>query len=87
MNSKEVTDTSFPSLIEKIHQRDMKKILVIMSAGTKLDNTDRLTDAYIKGLVERRHSVSVVVPDARNWHGRLIKYILKTPIKRDWNYK
>ncbi len=26
----------------------MKKVLVIMSAGTKLGNTDRLTDAYIK---------------------------------------
>lgn len=31
-----------------------------MSAGTKLGNTDRLTDAYIKGLVERGHSVTKV---------------------------
>ena len=38
----------------------MKKVLVIMSAGTKLGNTDRLTDAYIKGLVERGHSVTKV---------------------------
>ena len=38
----------------------MKKVLVIRSAGTKLGNTDRLTDAYIKGLVERGHSVTKV---------------------------
>ena len=31
--------------------------------------------------------VSVVVPDARNWQGRLIKNILKTPINWRWNYK
>lgn len=31
-----------------------------MSAGTKRGNTDRLTDAYIKGLVERGHSVTKV---------------------------
>lgn len=31
-----------------------------MSAGTKLGNTDRLTDAYIKGLIERGHSVTKV---------------------------
>ena len=53
LNSKETTDTSLPSLIDKTHQGNMKKILVIMSAGTKRGNTDRLTDAYIKGLVER----------------------------------
>ena len=60
LNSKETTDASLPSLIDKIHQVNMKKILVIMSAGTKRGNTDRLTDAYIKGLVERGHSVTKV---------------------------
>ena len=60
LNSKETTDASLPSLIDKIHQGNMKKILVIMSAGTKRGNTDRLTDAYIKGLVERGHSVTKV---------------------------
>ena len=60
LNSKETTDTSLPSLIDKIHQGNMKKIFVIMSAGTKRGNTDRLTDAYIKGLVERGHSVTKV---------------------------
>ena len=60
LNSKETTDTSLPSLIDKTHQGNMKKILVIMSAGTKRGNTDRLTDAYIKGLVERGHSVTKV---------------------------
>ena len=57
LNSKETTDTSLPSLIDKIHQGNMKKIFVIMSAGTKRGNTDRLTDA---GLVERGHSVTKV---------------------------
>ena len=63
LNSKETTDTSLPSLIDKTHQGNMKKILVIMSAGTKRGNTDRLTDAYIKGLVERGHSVTKVAGD------------------------
>ena len=60
LNSKETTDASLPSLIDKTHQGNMKKILVIMSAGTKRGNTDRLIDAYIKGLVERGHSVTKV---------------------------
>ena len=60
LNAKEPAENPLPRTIEKIHQGDMKKILVIMSAGTKLGNTDRLTDAYIKGLVERGHSVTKV---------------------------
>lgn len=32
----------------------------MMSAGTRHGNTDRLTDAYIKGLAERGHSVTKV---------------------------
>ena len=61
LNDKEPAENPLPRTIEKIHQGDMKKILVIMSAGTKLGNTDRLTDAYIKGLVERGHSVTKCV--------------------------
>ena len=60
LNDKEPADGPFPRTIEKIHCGNMKKVLVIMSAGTKLGNTDRLTDAYIKGLVERGHSVTKV---------------------------
>ena len=60
LNDKEPAENPLPRTIEKIHQGDMKKILVIMSAGTKLGNTERLTDAYIKGLVERGHSVTKV---------------------------
>lgn len=60
LNDKEPAENPIPRTIEKIHQGDMKKILVIMSAGTKLGNTDRLTDAYIKGLTERGHSVTKV---------------------------
>lgn len=60
LNEKETTNTSFSSAINKIHHGTMKKVLIIMSAGTKRGNTDRLTDAYIKGLVERGHSVTKV---------------------------
>lgn len=60
LNSKETTDDPLPLAIDKIHHGNMKKVLVIMSAGTKRGNTDRLTDAYIKGLVERGHSVTKV---------------------------
>lgn len=60
LNSKETTGDPLPLVIDKIHHGNMKKVLVIMSAGTKLGNTDRLTDAYIKGLVERGHSVTKV---------------------------
>lgn len=34
-----------------------------MSSGTLNGNTDRLTDAYIKGLVENDHTVTVRLPD------------------------
>ena len=44
--------------IEKIHQGTGKNVLVLMSAGTRQGNTDRLTDAYIKGLVEKDHTVT-----------------------------
>ena len=60
LNDKGPADNPLPRTIEKIHHGNMKKVLVIMSAGTKLGNTDRLTDAYIKGLVERGHSVTKV---------------------------
>lgn len=49
-----------PPTIERIHQGNKRNVLVIMSAGTRLGNTDRLTDAYIKGLVEGGHSVTKV---------------------------
>ena len=52
LNDKEPADGPFPRTIEKIHCGNMKKVLVIMSAGTKLGNTDRLTDAYIKVTVK-----------------------------------
>lgn len=44
--------------IEKIHQGTGKNVLVLMSAGTRQGNTDRLTDAYVKGLVEKDHTVT-----------------------------
>lgn len=59
-NDKETADSPLPPAIEKIHRGNGKNILVLMSAGTRHGNTDRLTDAYIKGLVERGHSVTKV---------------------------
>ncbi len=49
-----------PSNIETIHQGHGKNVLVLMSAGTRQGNTDRLTDAYIKGLSEKGHTVTKV---------------------------
>ena len=60
LNDKEPAENPLPRTIEKNTSGRYEKILVIMSAGTKLGNTDRLTDAYIKGLVERGHSVTKV---------------------------
>ena len=60
LSDKESAKDPFPRLIEKIHQGNKKNVLVLMSAGTRFGNTDRLTDAYIKGLVEKGHSVTKV---------------------------
>ena len=60
LSDKEPAEDPFPPLIEKIHQGNKKNVLVLMSAGTRFGNTDRLTDAYIKGLVEKGHSVTKV---------------------------
>lgn len=59
-NKKEPTESPLPPAIVRRHQGSKKNVLVIMSAGTRLGNTDQLTDAYIKGLVERGHSVTKV---------------------------
>ena len=47
-----------PPRIEKVHQGKGKNVLVLMGAGTRLGNTDRLADSYIKGLVENDHNVT-----------------------------
>lgn len=60
LNGNELTDSSLPSSIERTNRGKGKNVLVLMSAGTKLGNTDRLTDAYIKGLIEKEHSVTKV---------------------------
>lgn len=49
-----------PTTIKTICQGNGKNVLVLMSAGTRQGNTDRLTDAYIKGLSEKGHSVTKV---------------------------
>lgn len=59
-NDKEQGDNPLPAAIEKVHRGDGKNVLVLMGAGTRSGNTDRLTDAYIKGAVERGHSVTKV---------------------------
>lgn len=60
LNGNKLTDSSLTSSIERINRGKGKNVLVLMSAGTKLGNTDRLTDAYIKGLIEKGHSVTKV---------------------------
>lgn len=57
---KEPADSPLPPAIEKVNRGNGKNVLVLMSAGTRHGNTDRLTDAYIQGLVERGHSVTKV---------------------------
>lgn len=57
---KKTAERPLPSVIENVHQGGKRNVLVLMSAGTRLGNTDRLTDAYIKGLVEAGHSVTKV---------------------------
>ena len=49
-----------PTTIKTICQGNGKNVLVLMSAGTQQGNTDRLTDAYIKGLSKKGHSVTKV---------------------------
>lgn len=60
LKEKESVEDSRLKTVVKVHQGDGKNVLVLMSAGTKNGNTDRLTDAYIKGLVEKGHSVTKV---------------------------
>lgn len=54
-----VEDTR-PSTIEVVYRGNGKNVLVLMSAGTKNGNTDCLTDAYIRGLKEKGHTVTKV---------------------------
>lgn len=56
----EAEEDLLPPAIENIHQGAGKNVLVLMSAGTRHGNTDKLTDAYIKGLVEKDHTVTKI---------------------------
>lgn len=60
LNDDEPAESPLPPIVEHLHRGQGKNILVLMSAGTRLGNTDRLTDAYIKGLIERDHTVTKV---------------------------
>ncbi len=60
----ESAERPFPPAIESVHQGNKRNVLVVMSADMRLGNTDRLTDAYIKGLAEAGHSVTKVFPVA-----------------------
>lgn len=60
LENKEPMENPRPETVVKVHQGNGKNVLVLMSAGTKKGNTDRLTDAYIKGLVEKNHSITKV---------------------------
>lgn len=60
IKEQEPIEDPLPPAIEKVHQGNGRNVLVLMSAGTRHGNTDRLTDAYIKGLVEKGHSVTKI---------------------------
>ncbi len=60
LKDQEPVEDPLPLAIEKVHQGTGKNVLVLMSAGTRHGNTDRLTDAYIKGLIEKGHTVTKV---------------------------
>lgn len=60
MKNEEPLPARLPLNVEKIHQGTGKNVLVLMGSSTKHGNTDQLTDAYIKGLVEREHTVTKV---------------------------
>lgn len=57
---KKTESTPLLPVIEKIRDGKKKNVLVVMSAGTRGGNTDRLTDAYIQGLAKGDHSVTKV---------------------------
>lgn len=54
----EMKDDFLPPVVETVHHGSGRNVLVLMSAGTRHGNTDRLTDAYIKGLIEKNHTVT-----------------------------
>lgn len=60
LKDKQDNEENMPVRIESVSQGPGKKIMVLMSAGTRQGNTDRLTDAYIKGIAESGHSVTKV---------------------------
>lgn len=60
LKDQEPVENPMPPAIEEVYQGTGKNILVLMSAGTRYGNTDRLTDAYIKGLAEKGHTVTKI---------------------------
>jgi multimeric flavodoxin WrbA len=69
MNKKEPVETPHLSTIEKVHEGNNKNVLVLMSAAKRLGNTDRLTNAYIRGVIERGHSVTKVYLGSTHMEG------------------
>lgn len=59
-NTSKDTAVPLPRHIETIHQGKGKNVLVLMGSGTRLGNTDRLTDAFIKGLTRNDHTITKV---------------------------
>ena len=60
LHEEQTKEYPIPPTIENIHKGKGKNVLVLMSAGTRHGNTDRLTDAYIRGLVEKGHTVTKI---------------------------
>lgn len=60
LHEEQTKEYPIPPTIENIHKGKGKNVLVLMSAGTRHGNTDRLTDAYVRGLVEKGHTVTKI---------------------------
>lgn len=60
LNTENEKDDYMPAKIENVSEGNGKRILVLMSAGTRKGNTDCLTDSYIKGMAEKGHSITKV---------------------------
>lgn len=60
MEKEETVPERLPLDVERIQQGEGKNVLVLMGSSTKQGNTDQLTNAYIKGVVERGYTVTKV---------------------------
>lgn len=60
LKEEEPAEHPFPAYVEEVHRGDGKNVLLLMAAGTRRGNTDRLSDAFIRGLADGGHTVTKV---------------------------